>query len=243
VVYVTHSSHPAAILLTQDEVTEALKQSDASINNLKREMLAFRDAAERVRGDIRALHNRSGVVRLNQKCELCGVPVLAQLFYLFACSHAFHRSCLRAEASMHLNALQNKRLERQLSTLTKINDALSVLEAPEGSKGIAAATATTRSGTTKSANSVMDRSLVIELLGIVDGGALPATHVDLVKALQAKREDVQAEVDSLVASECLYCGEAMIASIAEPFGVTAGPPTGRAALEGSAVTLDDDWEI
>ena len=52
-------------------------------------------------------------------------------------------------------------------------------------------------------------------------------------------------MDGLVASECLYCGDAMISSVAEPFGVNAGPPTGRVTTASGRddVSLDDDWEI
>jgi vacuolar protein sorting-associated protein 18 len=224
----------------KDEVTEALKQSDAAISKRNQDMCEYKDAAERVRGDIRALRNRAGVVRLNQKCELCGNPVLSQFFYLFACSHAFHCACLLSEAARHLNSLQRGRLDRQLGVLARINGTLSLLDTSDGGKSGSGG---------RGGRAALDRSSIAEQLGVAEGAALPVSTADLRTALQSRREDIQAEIDSLVASECLYCGEAMISSVSEPFGVEAGPPTqptGRLAAVGLGLgssTLDDDWEI
>lgn len=267
----------------KDEVAEALQQSDASIADLRREMRDYRDAAERVRADIRALRNRCGVVRPGQKCELCGAAVLSELFYLFACGHAFHRRCLLAEVARTLGPRPRERLERQLAALGRVLEVLGMFEAPGAAAEAARGAGGGRGGPGGRAGgapaagpfSLDNRADVAQILGVADSAALPTTAADFRLALQAKREDLQvrvgapgpphcrahaccrcplarqAEVDGLVASECVYCGDAMISSIAEPFGVAAGPPTGRrtaaqagpSSLGDGDVTLDDDWEI
>ena len=80
-----------------------------AIAALRSEMRDYTSAAERIRGDIKALRGRCGNVRIGQRCDLCRAPVLSRHFYLFPCGHAFHGDCLMAEVVLHLAASQRRR--------------------------------------------------------------------------------------------------------------------------------------
>ena len=78
-------------------MTSSLREADVAIAALRSEMRDYTSAAERIRGDIKALRGRCGNVRIGQRCDLCRAAVLSRHFYLFPCGHAFHGDCLMAE--------------------------------------------------------------------------------------------------------------------------------------------------
>ena len=266
------------VLLLQ--VSRSLAECDSTIGELKREMRDFHAAAERIRGDIRALRNRCGVVRVGQRCELCATPVLgggaaAALpsaaggggggggsagtpFYLFSCSHAFHRDCLMAEMTRHLNKVQKRRVDALMSDISRVTSALYSLgdadSAPSGGAGGGKGSGKRKAQTAvvSGAAGGLDAQAVASLLALTSLEAASALATgstsELTSALVSRREDLQAELDRYIAAECLHCGDVMIDSVAEPLGPTErlaapGLRRGSGGHQADLLDGDDDWEI
>ena len=50
-------------------------------------------SARAIRADILQLNRRYEVVTGGMKCQLCSYPLLTRAFYIFPCTHAFHKDC------------------------------------------------------------------------------------------------------------------------------------------------------
>lgn len=103
------------------EITESLKEYNSHINHLKVEMDEATKSASLIREDIHELRNKYGFLRQNQKCDLCGYPVISRQLYLFPCQHVFHSDCLLADAVKNM-----KGAERQI--LQDLNGRLQALQ-------------------------------------------------------------------------------------------------------------------
>jgi hypothetical protein len=66
--------------------------------------------------------------------------------------------------------------------------------------------------------------------------AVPANPLELKAALQSRRDDLQADLDRLIAAECLFCGDFMIDSVSEPFETDD-------SLVASAGATGEDWDV
>jgi hypothetical protein len=86
-------------------------------------MRAYTGSAERIRGEIKALHRRCASVRAGQRCDDCGAPVLARQLYAFPCGHAFHADCLAASVARAAPSGTARRISALLTTLAKAADA------------------------------------------------------------------------------------------------------------------------
>ena len=60
-------------------------------------MTASSITAGRINASINALNTRYAIVEPGEPCRLCGMPLLARLFYVFPCQHGFHGDCLGKE--------------------------------------------------------------------------------------------------------------------------------------------------
>ena len=58
-------------------------------------------------------------------------------------------------------------------------------------------------------------------------------------AIQREREAYQGEIDDIVASECILCGEHMIQEVAQPFCLPCDPSEGNSLLEQG----DNEWDV
>jgi len=88
------------------EICTSLEDYNSHIETLIQEMEEATRSAESIRLDIHDLRNRSGVVGANQKCDLCGYPVMSRNLYLFPCQHVYHADCLETEVKSHLSNAQ-----------------------------------------------------------------------------------------------------------------------------------------
>ncbi|CAG8549918.1 24581_t:CDS:10 [Cetraspora pellucida] len=192
----------------KSEICAALEEYNTHIEDLKQEMEEATKSAESIRLDIRELRSRRNFVRFaivtsGEKCSLCDFPLLTRQFYIFPCQHAFHSDCLIQEVTKHLNTVQlRKILELQEQIGKERAKELSNFNHPPDS------TARGRNSFTPGG---LDR-----LKGLI----LPdvATHSgDDVAVVVSKVDQLKDELDDLVASECVLCGDMMIKTIEKPF--------------------------
>jgi hypothetical protein len=196
----------------KNEVTQSLKEADLSIAALRSEMRDYTQAAERIRSDIKALRSRCGSVRVGQRCDLCRTAVLSRHFYLFPCGHAFHSDCLMADMVLHLNSSQRRRVSELTQAVQRAQSILQQLSDGGGSSGSAGGNSTLSVPTLRAELATLN-----SVCGIVNGpGGLSSSTADLRSLYASRAEDVQAELDKSVAKECLFCGEIMVRSIADP---------------------------
>ncbi|CAG8658675.1 5183_t:CDS:10, partial [Cetraspora pellucida] len=187
----------------KSEICAALEEYNTHIEDLKQEMEEATKSAESIRLDIRELRSRFAIVTSGEKCSLCDFPLLTRQFYIFPCQHAFHSDCLIPEVTKHLNTVQ-------LRKILDLQEQIGKERAKELSNFNNTPDSTTR-GRNSFAPGGLDR-----LKGLI----LPdvATHSgDDVAVVVSKVDQLKDELDDLVASECVLCGDMMIKTIEKPF--------------------------
>lgn len=192
-------------------ITDALQRFQDRTAELREDMDAHTATADRIRADIRALRDRYGFVNAGQRCDLTERPVLSGPFYIFPCTHCFLAEALVEAACAYLPASQRERVQALWKRACALEE-----EAREGSAGAAAAAAAAQMTT----------------FGRVGGARRSRRHPGHGGPGSDKREEVQEELDELIARECPLCGEPMIDSIKRPF------ITPQEAEEQAA-----DWEL
>jgi len=78
----------------KEEICAALEQYSRHIDSLKRDMDDSARSADHIKADIRALDRRYAIVEPGERCQICRLPLLARMFYVFPCQHGFHGDCL-----------------------------------------------------------------------------------------------------------------------------------------------------
>jgi len=183
------------------EVSASLAEADSTIRSLREEMKGHADAAERIRGDIKALRGRHVAVNPGQKCALSNLFLLtSNSFYVFPCGHAFIAEYLVQEMLPHLSDAQRKRLGELLGNIGRVRNALSQLQergqsAMEGLAPILHQLIPVPSKTHPLASASID---------------------ELKEALMGKIAALQSIHDDIVASECCLCGDVLVNTIDEP---------------------------
>ena len=149
------------------------------------------------------------MVKATARCCSCSALLLSRPFFLFSCSHAFHTDCLVEAVLPHLTPARQRRV-RELQT---------VLDQPEPD---------TASLDSRSVQGFFWRKESFDFLfwdNIYASICTEAYHVlffsqgKLVKrsvafslrsATPGKRREAETELEDLVASECLLCGDIMV---------------------------------
>ncbi|KAL5007275.1 hypothetical protein ScPMuIL_016081 [Solemya velum] len=152
----------------KDAIVTSLQEYNQHIDALKEEMDEATESAEEIRKEIQSFRNKYAFVKAQDKCAICGFPLMTKGFYLFPCQHKFHSDCLISEVLPNLTVKKRARVE-------DLQRKIAEREEPR-------------------IPSRMDSH----------GSSL-------------KDADVKAELDDIVASECIYCGDFMIRCIDKPF--------------------------
>jgi hypothetical protein len=180
------------------EICESLEEYNDRIEQLKEEMNDYTQSAELIRKDMQQLRKRCAIVSGNQRCELTGQNILGKEFYVFPCSHAFHAVALRQEMMKHLNSFQRQTVKQLVQKLQELST-----DMPSSTnmfqRSLAAAIPFLKEKQNRNNNNAKDD---------------PESNQ---QNLAQERDMVQQKLDEIIASECIFCGEAMIKSIHQPF--------------------------
>ncbi|KAL1931607.1 hypothetical protein VTP01DRAFT_9750 [Rhizomucor pusillus] len=185
----------------KDEICAALEEYNIHIEELKTEMDEATRSADSIRLDIRELKSRFAVINAVEKCYICNYPLLTRQFYIFPCQHAFHGDCLINRTTKYLPTRQIRRLANLQELSRELNTSRGISSPVPGGSGASRSSATGNS-----------RGIVLP----GDAAAADAAHESPRNAL-ARSEQLKEELDDIVASECVLCGDIMIRSIDHPF--------------------------
>ncbi|EGG14862.1 7-fold repeat in clathrin and VPS proteins repeat-containing protein [Cavenderia fasciculata] len=101
----------------KEEICKSLEDYNQYIEELKLEMDDATNSADLIRQDIQELRNKYGLIKGDQKCDICNYPALTKRFYLFTCQHVFHSDCLISEIMKHLDNNSKQRVRELQMTL------------------------------------------------------------------------------------------------------------------------------
>ncbi|KAJ1976423.1 tethering complex subunit [Dimargaris xerosporica] len=179
----------------KEEICAALEDYDRYINDLRTEMDEATRNAKAIQHDIRHLRNRFVLVEAGETCGICEAPLLARQFYAFPCQHIFHADCLVRKVTNHMLPRRRQRvaeLQRQITQLLVSKPSVTGRRSPTMAH-IAPVAALSGSASEPSRPA-----------------SAPQTHTHRLGQLKS-------ELDSLVAGECILCGEMMIKTVDRPF--------------------------
>ncbi|CAO3653446.1 unnamed protein product [Cunninghamella echinulata] len=177
----------------KEDICETLEDYNLKIEDLKVEMSEATRTSDNIRVDIRNIRSKFGLVNAVEKCFICHHPIFSDQFYLFPCQHVFHAECIVQRVTHYLPPRTLRRLHQLQSQLDDIKSptSSSITNAGPASKWINAAGAIFTSDS--------------------------ASVVENDQTNTAKDEQIQEEIDDIVAGECVLCGEVIIKSIDQPF--------------------------
>jgi len=89
-----HFNEEVSIEKFKDDICGALQDYKVKIEEYKSELEESKKSADLVKQELREIRQRYIELDGRQACELCSKPVMKRHFYLFPCSHAFHKDCL-----------------------------------------------------------------------------------------------------------------------------------------------------
>jgi hypothetical protein len=174
----------------KQEICEALTKYSGDIEQLRETMGNYTDSAEKIRADLEALNRRSGVIRYNQQCDTCSLPLLTQQFIYFPCTHAFHVSCCESSLKDYFKRNPGARAEEEEALRQELRETK---------------TKTDPSEETRAVRSFFDRRQ-------------NASKVNTRQDRVAEEEAALSELASHLASrECVLCNAVMVDSVQRPF--------------------------
>ena len=191
----------------KEEVTNSLSAADRKISELRREMAGHAFAAERIRGDIKALRSRHVAFPTDASCSLSGLPLFSTAnFYAFACGHAYLADFLVALLLPRLHAAQRARVGEVTEGLVRGRARLAALEGGGGGGKGGRASSRGRSSSGRSSSGSSSSG----------SGGGPEGGEGARAALATRLAALQSELDEVVAGECPLCGQYIISTISEP---------------------------
>ncbi|CEG66164.1 hypothetical protein RMATCC62417_02794 [Rhizopus microsporus] len=178
----------------KQEICEALEKYNDTIDDIKAEMEEATKTGESIRLDIRELRSRFALVNPVERCYLCNSPLFNRAFYIFPCQHGFHADCLTDKMYKILPARHIKRLKAIQDYMAKETNPVN--QSPVGP-------------TAKLMNTAKNV--------IFSTDAAIAENKQEHDLVMGKIDQLREELDDIVASECILCGETMIKSVDQPF--------------------------
>ncbi|OAD75205.1 hypothetical protein PHYBLDRAFT_186318 [Phycomyces blakesleeanus NRRL 1555(-)] len=206
----------------KEEICSALEEYNDQIEDLKAEMDEATKSADSIRLDIRELKSRFAVINAVERCYLCNFPLLTRQFYAFPCQHAFHADCLINKTTKYLPTRHIRRLadlQEQLSREIHAQHQNQQIQ----QNGNTSNGNTNQNNLTSAAGATNNTptTMLINAAGNIRGVMFPTDGpVDIhddPKKVVARTEQLKEELDDIVASECVLCGDIMIKSIDQPF--------------------------
>lgn len=214
--------------VTIDDFKVAIKDSLASytrrIDTLKDDIEQAAQSAESIRNDIQLIRGKSVSISSSERCLICHFPLLTRSFYVFPCAHKFHSDCLYQEILPHLLPAKRKKIDELQKLLHDVTNS---------NFGPTPGTATTATSSLPSSNPLNPVTNIVgtvaealnqklmNTLSLASSSAskskVVVSHVTGNTYSNQEIEHFKSELDDLLASECIYCGESLIKTIDEPF--------------------------
>lgn len=171
----------------KDAICQSLQECNEHIQELKEEMTEATESAERVRDEIQSFRNRYTFIKATDTCSICQMTIMARAFYIFPCGHRFHTDCLLTDLTPNLGKLRDFTIQ--------LNDFFFLHAGPA------------------KRNKLHELNRQLTMLS----AQVHSDNVSNSSASLSMRDQVKQDIDNIVASECLYCGEIMIRNIDKPF--------------------------
>lgn len=78
----------------KNDIWDALEDYKIRIEEYRNDLRESRQSSEQVKDELREVKQRCIEMEGRKTCEFCNKSVMKEMFYLFPCSHAFHKRCL-----------------------------------------------------------------------------------------------------------------------------------------------------
>jgi hypothetical protein len=169
-------------------IIKSLEHYNERLNDLRTEMNDASKSIDDIRDDLAKYRTRCvATIDSNETCSLCEQALMLQsTFYIFACGHYFHGDCLFT----YVRRLMKRKDEGALGDKTRSQGANKINEQNQ-----------TKTMTQK------DIDTVNRLQSIIASGIAPPSR---------DMESVQQELDDIVASQCVLCGETAVDYLDQP---------------------------
>lgn len=105
----------------KDEICKALSSYMRTIDDLNEELKDSKSSAYQIKTDLKKLKERYIEIDGMQPCEVCNRPIMKNSFYIYPCTHAYHKDCLLEmmmpilKSKDHAKATRINRVLQQIS--------------------------------------------------------------------------------------------------------------------------------
>ena len=171
-------------------IIKSLDRYNERLNNLRTEMTDASKSIDEIRDDLSKYRTRCvATIDSSATCALCDQSLMLQsTFYIFACGHNFHGDCLFTYVKRLMTFKDRSNLDDSTRPPTSVNEQkLDLL--------------------TSKTLTLKDIDNVGRLQSIIASGIAPPSR---------DMESVQQEIDDLLASQCILCGETAVDHLDQP---------------------------
>jgi hypothetical protein len=109
----------------KDDICKALSGYKKTIDDLNEELTESKASAQQVKGELKVIKERFIEIDGMQPCEVCNRPIMKKSFYVYPCTHAYHKDCL---VDMMVPVLKAK----DHAKYTRIRNVLELISEKEG---------------------------------------------------------------------------------------------------------------
>ncbi len=189
----------------KDAIRDSLATYTRTINALKEDIEQAAQSAQSIREDIQQVKAKSLCINSNDRCAICKMTLITRSFYVFPCAHKFHSDCLYAAVQPYLIPSKSRKVDELQKALKDF---------------------TNQANTKQPVSTHAQHSNQQTLVGAINQKFFQHTSNRLAQkrvsdtGVVYTNEDIdriKTELDELLASECMFCGEFLIKSIDEPF--------------------------
>lgn len=179
-------------------IIKSLEHYNERLSDLRTEMNDASKSIDEIRDDLAKYRTRCvATVDANATCSLCEQPLMLQsAFYIFACGHYFHSDCLFT----YIRRLMKRKDEGNTDETNRTQSISKSGQANEQNKP-------KLDKSLKKLSINKDIDTVNRLQSIIASGIAPPSR---------DMESVQQELDDLVASQCVLCGETAVDYVDQP---------------------------
>jgi hypothetical protein len=179
-------------------IIKSLDHYNDRLNDLRTEMNDASKSIDDIRDDLAKYRTRCvATIDSNETCSLCEQALMLQsTFYIFACGHYFHGDCLFT----YVRRLMKRNDDHNLDEINRLQTSIKSGQVNEQNKQ-QLDKLLSKSTTQK------DSDIVSRLQSIIASGIAPPSR---------DMESVQQELDDLVASQCVLCGETAVDYLDQP---------------------------